>query len=203
MRLFLVRHGETAWNQERRVQGGGSDVPLNQRGRQQAARAAEALAAEKLDAIYASPCTRAVETAQAVAIPHRLEVEVMEELREIDAGEADGLSFEELPQRFPEFWQQWRGGTGSLRWPSGESLEELRERVGRGLQHIQGPHPQGTVAVVAHTFALSAIILYALALPPDLFRRLRLDNGSISLLHLDQGSPRLLYLNDTCHNQGV
>lgn len=203
MKLFLVRHGETAWNQQRRVQGGGSDIPLTPRGQEQARRVAQALQGEGIEALYSSPLSRARSTAQAIAEALSLPVTVMEEFEEMDTGDLDGLTFESLPRDHPDFWQEWRLGTGSLRWPGGESLEEMGERTWRGVLRLQEKHPQGTVAVVAHTFTVLTILLQALRLPSGFWRRLRLEPGGLSALSLGPQGASLLRFNDTCHQQGI
>jgi len=131
--LLLVRHGETDWNAEHRWQGH-TDVPLNERGREQARALAEQLAAEPVDAIYASDLSRARATAEVVAERLGLPVTVDPELREIDVGSREGLTGEEVGDR------EW----------DGELHEAHAERVLRAVHRIAAAHPTGRVLVVAH-----------------------------------------------------
>lgn len=199
MRLILVRHGITPWNEQRRVQGGNSDIELNERGREQSYKVASALKDEKIKAIYSSPLKRALHTAQAIAEVHNLKVIEEPALKEIDAGEADGLLAEELIQLYPQFWREWREGEGSIRWPGGESLEEVCERVWRLIERLKGKHDEETIVLVSHTFVLSVLILKALGIDFGFFRRLRIEVGSISILDLEGERASLVRLNDTCH----
>lgn len=199
MKVILVRHGETLWNARRRVQGGAFDIELSETGREQAKKVAGALKGEKIAAIYSSPLKRALDTARCIAREHGLEVVLEHDLREIEAGRAEGLAIEELERLFPEFWEDWRKGKGSIRWPGGESLEELTTRVWGVVERIKNRHPEETVVIVAHIFVLICLVLRALGLDLGSFRRLRMDVGSISVLNLDQDMAFLEKLNDTCH----
>jgi len=96
MKLFLVRHAESLWNEQGRMQGGLSDIPLSDLGREQARRIAMVLGKEEISAIYSSQLKRAVETAEATAQLHQLEVKIDANLREIEAGELEGITLEEL-----------------------------------------------------------------------------------------------------------
>lgn len=199
MRLILVRHGITPWNEQRRVQGGNSDIELSEKGREQAYKVASALKGEEIKAIYSSPLKRALETAKSIAELHNLKVIEEPALREIDAGEADGLSVEELSQLYPQFWKEWREGEGSIRWPGGESLEEVGERAWGLVERLKVRHNKDTIVLVSHTFVLSVLILKALGIDLGSFRRLRIEVGSISILDLDGERASLVKLNDTCH----
>lgn len=199
MRLILVRHGQTQWNLERRFQGGGSDIRLNELGRRQARCSGLALKTEKIDAVYSSPLSRARDTAREIARHHRLRVRVEPGFTEIDAGDLEGALFERLPQEQPAFWKQWREGTGSIACPGGESLDDMMERTWAALGRIRARHPGDTVVVVSHTFTVLSLFLRALEMDTGLFRRLRLDVGSITVLDLDGDRARLVKFNDTCH----
>lgn len=199
IRLILVRHGETLWNRERRVQGGGSDTELSDMGRVQAHRVAEALKDRKLDAIYSSPLKRALDTARIIASYHKLPVQVEPDFREIEAGELEGLSLAEFSTSFSQFILRWREGNGQERLPGGESVADLAERVWRGIQRIREKHNGGTVAVVSHFFCVVVAICKSLGWPLTTLERIRVQTGSISIVELDERQPRLLLLGDTCH----
>ena len=145
--LLLVRHGETDWNVERRFQGH-ADEPLNALGREQARALAEELAAEEPSAIYTSDLARARETAEIVGARVELPVVALADLREIDVGEWQGLTWPEIEERFPEGIRRWHElGYG---WFAGETYKDLEERVLRALRAIAGDHPAGRVVVVGH-----------------------------------------------------
>ncbi|MDP6510721.1 MAG: histidine phosphatase family protein [Dehalococcoidia bacterium] len=199
MRLILVRHGQTQWNVERRFQGGGSDIELNEVGHRQARAVGEAMRAEKIDAIYSSPLSRARDTAQQIAQHHDMRVTLEPDFTEIDAGDLEGFHFGQLPQEHPAFWKQWREGTGSIACPGGESLGDVMERAWAALVRIRDHHPEDTVVVVCHTFTVIALFLRALNMAPGLFRRLRLEVGSFTVIDLNGDQSRLVKFNDTCH----
>ena len=108
VRLILIRHGQTPWNQGSRIQGGFRDIELSEVGRQQAKKIALALKEEDLTAICSSPLKRAFDTAQVIAKHHKLRVHTDPGLREIDPGDVDGLSLDEIKTQHAEFWQEWR-----------------------------------------------------------------------------------------------
>jgi len=199
MRLILVRHGETSWNSQGRIQGCGSDTELSQKGRVQAEKIAIALRREKPGAVYSSNLKRARETAQAIAQDCQLEVELNHDLREIDAGELEGLLGKELGGQYSKFWNEWRKGSPSLHTPGGESLEELQMRAWRAIQYITEKHPDEAVVVVGHFFVNMTIICQALGLDLRYMGRLRQDPAAVNILELSNRRNTLLLLNDTCH----
>ena len=152
--ILFVRHGETDWNVERRVQGH-SDRPLNANGEAQAQALAAGLRGGRLDAVYASDLTRARDTAAAVAEVHGLDVELLPALREKNFGSWEGLLDTEIRERFP----QANGGP----WGDAESSEEVAERVLSALHEIAVRHPGGRVLVVSHGGPLRAVLRHCSA----------------------------------------
>lgn len=148
--ILLVRHGETDWNLERRVQGH-SDRPLNETGRRQAIELATALEEERVDAVYASDLLRAHETARILADRKGLGVTVIPELREKNFGTWEGFTDQEILARFPEA----RSGP----WGDGETHDDMAGRVVEALRRIAETHPGGRVLVVAHGGPLRAVRL--------------------------------------------
>jgi len=152
--LLLVRHGETDWNRERRFQGH-ADPPLNETGREQAHALAAELAAERIELVYTSDLARARETAEIVAATVGADVVALRELREIDVGEWEGLTWPEIEERHPEGVQAWHEhGSG---WEAGETQEELGERVVEALRRIVAQHPSRRILIVGHGGTIRAI----------------------------------------------
>ena len=202
VKIILVRHGETNWNQARRIQGGGSNTPLNQRGKNQAESIALKLKREKIQAIYSSPLQRALDTAQAIAHYHQLEVTIEPSLREIEVGQLEGVLVTEIGKRLDHFLIT-DGQSGELpKMPGGESLTEVQQRVWSTIQHLADRHTDGIIVVVTHYFAILAIICAALNLPLSQISRFRLEPGSISTITLDEQVTRLISFNDSCHLNG-
>lgn len=199
MKLILIRHGETSWNKQRRIQGSRSNTQLNETGYGQADRIAALLKQQRIDAIYSSPLKRAVNTAETLATACGLQVRTVPELQEIDAGELDGLSEKDMCQGHLAFWNEWGKGDPSLHLPGGESLEDLQKRVGWAVERILERHTDDTVAVVGHLFTNLVIICWALGFDLRNIRRLRLATASISIVEFTTRGNTLLLFNDTCH----
>ena len=149
-RILLVRHGETDWNLTRRLQGH-SDRPLNETGREQARGLVAELADEELEAVYSSDLLRAQETARIAAEARGLNVTALPELRERHFGSWEGLTDEEIHERFPE--EVADGVLGD-----GESRDELDRRILRALSRIADEHPDATVLVVSHGGPLRSVL---------------------------------------------
>lgn len=206
MKLILVRHGETSWNEERRVQGADSDIELNDTGLGQAKKLAAFLENEPIAAILSSPLQRAIATAEVIASHHQLPVEVDQGLKELKVGELEGMPVSNLRTTFSQFLMQWWQDGGTTKLPNGESLVELQQRAWKAVErllerHKTDPeHNEGTtVVVVSHYFVTLAIILKALDLPLDYFTRFRLDPGGVSILEFRDYGVRLVTFNDTSY----
>ncbi len=198
MILYLIRHGESAFNVEGRIQGQ-LDVPLSELGRQQSLALAEAAATLPIEAIYCSPLERARQTAQPLAERLKLSVLYDAQLMELNAGVFQGLVWSEIEQRYPHEAASWRAQQGDYRIPEGESRRDLLQRAEQALQRILAL-PYEHVAVVSHGGALSAGLKGLLGVPvernPFIFY-----NASISRLQSSAGQIKLLTLNQIEHLQ--
>ena len=208
MRLILVRHGSTDWNQQRRVQGL-SNLGLNETGKRQAEALAQALKNERVDAIYTSPLRRAQETARAIARFHKVEVVTLDGLIELDVGEVDGMTYEDMRIHHGEFFIKWMADFTAVRLPGGGTVPELRDQCCAAVKDIL--EKQRTVAgekcddedrvvvAVTHFFPIMCIICDTLGLALTYFRRLRLDVASMCTLDFHPERAVLVSFNDTCH----
>jgi alpha-ribazole phosphatase len=156
-RMCLVRHGETEWNLEGRYQGQ-NDIPLNEKGRDQARAAALLLQGQPFIAIYASDLKRAMETAEIIKEMVHLPITPDARLREIDQGEWEGQLVEVIKQRYAELWQQRTVDPASLRAPGGETVRDVASRVYAALDDIARTHPDGPVLIVSHGLAIATVI---------------------------------------------
>ena len=145
-RIFLVRHGATEWNINKRAQGQ-ADVPMDTLGYEQAEEAADRLQDEEIVAVYASDLQRASETAKAIARRRGLEVNLDERLREIDQGEWTGLTPKEICEKWPDQWGMARHYSPR---PGGETPDQVRARSLAALEEIVRAHPAGQVVVCSH-----------------------------------------------------
>ena len=199
IKLILVRHGETERNAGARLQGGKSDLPLNEKGRNQARYLGLALKGEKLEAIYSSPLKRALETAEAISAHHPMGVQSDPALAEIDMGAIDGLDLAQVKESQADFWKRWRQEDYSVALPGGESVLQVQQRAWGAIQGIINRHREGSVAVVGHAITLQTIITALLGAPLSSFTRFRLGVASITIFHIDDERISLVSLNETCH----
>jgi len=197
-RLILVRHGETEWNETKRFQGI-SDIPLSSKGAAQALSLARSLAREPLAAIYTSPLSRARQTAECLARYHSCPLRVVEDFKELNQGQLEGLTGEDLRRDFPGFISKWMEDPGETVLPGGESLGDLQRRAWEAAESLVRRHPEETVAVVAHSFVILAVLCRALELPLKAFRRFRQDPTAKNILEFSERGAALRCLNDTCH----
>lgn len=177
-RLILIRHGETDWNVQGRYQGQ-ADVPLNARGRQQAARVAESLANSGISAIYASDLRRARETAEALARVTGLEVCYDSRLREVDQGEWEGMPFAEIQSRYPELVKRRRENPLAVPPPGGETVRQVRERALAAVGDIIRAHPGGRIAIISHGLSLAVIRAHCEGRPIEEVWELVPGNGEV------------------------
>lgn len=196
--FFVVRHGETAWNAEARIQGH-TDVPLTEKGIEQARLAAARLKDEHFDAVYASDLSRAFVTGEIIAAPHALEVIPTPLLREANLGDWQGQTLAEIAERFPDQYEEYRKDTIGHRPPGAERLEDVIARCRQFLTMATQTHPTAKLAIAAHGGSVRGLIAAAFNTGPDIYKRIRMDNGSITIFSVTEGTARLRLLNDTCH----
>jgi broad specificity phosphatase PhoE len=199
MRLILVRHGETPWNVTLQYQGQ-ANIPLNERGLEQASRAAARLTRYGVTRLYSSDLARAWQTAEVIGATLGLTPVAMPELREIDVGQWEGLTPEELYRRFPDHMAEYRRDPARTVRLGGESYAQLQARALIALQQIQEHHQHGdVVAAVSHGGTIRALLCHVIGLDLDRFGRMWLDNGSLTELRLGRNGWRLMRLNDNAH----
>lgn len=199
LRLLLVRHGETDWNQQMRFQGH-TDVALNARGIEQAETIARRLRSEPLQAIYSSDLQRAMQTAHIVAKYHHLTPIADPDLRELSYGVWEGMSREEiLASEWADLFERYRKDSLRHRPPGAEYPDQIIERSQRVLERVRHQHREGTVCLVGHGGSLRALICVALSAPLETFRHIRLDNASLSMIECGTDWMWVSLVNDTCH----
>ena len=197
-RLLLIRHGQSRWNVEGRIQGQ-LDVPLSALGERQAAALAGRLRAMPLAAVYASPLQRAAATAEAIAAPHELPVRILPDLTEIDHGDWQGHTELEIAAADRERHALWTRLPGRVRMPNGERLFDVRRRSLAAVAALAAQHAGQTVAVVSHEVVIKVVVAEALGLDYDHLSRLLIDNTSLNVIDYAGEQPRLVTLNDTAH----
>ena len=198
-RIIAVRHGETSWNADARIQGQ-RDIGLNDTGRWQAQRVGQALAEESITAVYSSDLERAHAPAQSISEVKGVPVIPHEGLRERSFGMFEGKTFDEIHQAWPEHAHNWRKRIPEWQPPEGgESLIQLREPVTRTVQELAAKHHGEQIVVVAHGGVLDALYRVATGQEVNSPRTWELPNGAINrLLWTPQGFT-LVGWSDTQH----
>jgi broad specificity phosphatase PhoE len=199
MRLILIRHAATDENAALRY-GGQANVPLNERGRAEARAVGARLARAGSAAIYTSELARALQTAEIVGAAAGLAPQPLAELREIELGEWEPLTPEELYRRFPDQMQAFARDPDRPVRPGGESYSQLQQRALAALDTIRAAHPAGaTVLAVSHGGTIRALLSHVIGLDLAHFTRIWLDSASLTELRYGAHGWRLIRLNDTAH----
>jgi probable phosphomutase (TIGR03848 family) len=193
--LALIRHATNDWVNKGLLAGWTPGVHLNDEGRAQAEALGQRLAASELDAVYSSPLERALETAQAVAAPHGIEVQICEGIGEVQYGEWNGRPLRELAKK--PLWRSVQIYPSGTRFPEGETIGEMQARVVASLDEIRSAHPKGIVAAVAHADVIKAATAFYVGVPLDLFQRLIISPASVTVVRFSPFGPRLLRMNDS------
>ena len=205
MRLLLIRHAESVGNRELRLQGQ-AEFPLTERGRRQAEELAASLAERQVIAVYSSPIRRALDTAEAIASPLGLTVEVQAALQEYDFGKLSGLTWPEIREQRPQLIEQLLSDSADYpEYPGEEGREPFRQRVCKALWGISERHAEEeSVAVVTHAGPVAVFLLDVLHRGYHRPMPFTLDNASVTTVEIAEPQPVrpravLVGLNDTCH----
>jgi broad specificity phosphatase PhoE len=184
MELILVRHGETIWNREGRVQGF-SDMDLSDVGVHQARQLALSLRDAPILSIYSSPLIRAEKTARIINEYHHAPISIEPGLMEMDQGDFEGLTFQELMACEKVFLQKWMSDPASVQMPNGESFVELQERAWKVIEGIVAK--SGNALVVSHNFTIAAILCKIKNISLSEFRKVCVDTASRTIIKFENG----------------
>lgn len=196
--VLLIRHGDNDWTESHKLAGRLPGVHLNAYGRQQAQAVGQRLASAKLNAIYASPLERTLETAQAIAQHHNLEIRTRPGLIEVDYGEWMGEPLKKLSKN--KAWpviQFYPSGAG---FPGGETMYTMQTRCVQEINALVTTHPGETIAIVGHADLIKAAVAHYLGVHLDLFQRIVISTASITSISFSSMGPRIVTVNDTSHN---
>ncbi len=197
--VLFVRHGENEWTQSHKLAGRTPGVYLNAQGKKQAAALGKRLAKTKLDALYASPLERTMETAEAIARQQAgLEVQPNPGLLEVDYGKWTGQEIAKLSRK--KSWpviQFYPSGAG---FPGGETMYQMQARFVQEVNRLVASHPGQTIAIVGHADLIKAAVAHYLGVHFDLFQRIVISTASITTVMFTRMGPRVVAVNDTNHN---
>lgn len=193
-KLILIRHGQTDWNLAKRYCGF-MDVDLNAQGRAQALAARKRLAGEVVHKVYTSDRIRAIHTAEIIfdGKPY----EVVSDLREIHFGVLEGLTHNEIMERYASIYSQWLSDPYSVTIPEAEGLPDLKNRVVKVFEMIAAAHQGQTAAVVCHGGVISVFITHILK-TNDFWKQIP-GSASLSIVEYEGACSRIISLNDTLH----
>jgi len=190
-----VRHGATDWNLQGRCQGS-TDRDLSDVGVRQAKQIAELLSEEEIHAVYSSHLRRARQTAERISQPHNLPVLIEQEVRELDHGELEGLTFNEIKANYADFLVRWRSEPAEICVPGGERLADVAERAWNGLNQIVQRHADAErILVVSHNFPILGIVCRVSGTHLNQYRTFHLDPCGITRLKYDGGDWDLTEVN--------
>jgi broad specificity phosphatase PhoE len=185
--VFLLRHGQTAWNKQGRVMGR-TQVPLDADGIQQIQKIAPLVASLELDGIYTSPLRRAVQTARVIAEGTNLPICKSEGLNEIAFGDWTGRHFDDLID--DELYRRFIKSPAKTLLPGGETISDVQRRGLKVINEAAQKLPGGRFLFVSHGDVIRAILSHYMKLPLNEYRRLRIDNASLSALQTDRPGRR-------------
>ena len=206
-RIYVVRHGETAWNRDSLFRGR-ADVPLNEKGRLQVDALGRRLGPVRLSAIYSSPLGRALQTAEAILRhqsgggerPAQPPLVIVEEaFSDPDVGLLEGLDVDQAREQYPDFFRTWRDEPQRCRFPGGDSLPDALHRSAGALDRVVRAHPGEAVAIATHRVICKMLVFAALGLGLESFWRLGQQTACLNIIEGVPGALGTVLVNDTCH----
>jgi phosphoserine phosphatase len=196
LELIIVRHGETAWNAEDRFRGR-VNIELSEKGLRQVELLAEYLSSKKIDAIYCSPLRRAVQTAESIGRRQNLIPQPTEKLTDLDFGDWEGVSRQEVKTRYKELYERWLERPDLAQVPGGESLEDARKRSVSAVDEIMAKHTSGSVAIITHRAVTKVLICALLGLDDSHFWNIEHDTCGVTTFVYNGRCMMLTHHNDT------
>ena len=196
--IYLVRHGQTAWNKEE-IFRGRTDVPLDEIGLKQAELSGQYFKGMEIHAIFSSPLSRAWQTAEKVAEFHNLKVQSLQGIVDMSFGNWEGHPHQEIRQTDSKTYRQWVETPHLVRLPGGEGLDDVRVRAMASLEEVIRLHPGKTIVLVSHRVVNKVIICGILGLDNSHFWQITQDPTAINLIQYKNGKYILSLMNETCH----
>ncbi len=201
-KIILVRHGQTTWNKDKKYRGS-KDISLNDQGREEARLAGEWLKGETIHAAYSSPLSRARDTGEAIARHHGLKVSELPGLSDICYGDWEGQTHGEVKEKYAELFHQWETSPQTVRFPGGETLEEVKARALAAVHEVVQRHPDQTVVLAAHRAVNKVLIATLIGLDNSHFWRIGQETTAINRLEWNGDTWQSMGLNDTGHLRGM
>ena len=197
-KVYVVRHGQTAWNLEE-VFRGRADIPLDDTGKKEVHLAGEALKHETIHAVYSSPLSRSMETAENIAKFQEIDVVPLDEIIDISYGDWEGKPLADVQEKFPDLYERWLKAPHTVRFPNGETLEEVGDRTMGAVKRLVAQHKDENIALVAHRVPNKVICCALIGIDYSNFWRIQQDTASTNLFTYKDGQWIVSYLNDTSY----
>ena len=196
--IILVRHGRTPWNKDK-IFRGTVDIPLDEVGKQEASLAGEWLKGETIQAAYASPLSRAMDTARAIAQHHGVPVQELPGLIDINYGDWQGVPLAEVKVKYVDLYRQWETVPQTVRFPNGETLDEVRARALAAVDEVMTLNPDKTILLAAHRAVNKVLIAAFLGIDNSHYWRIGQDTTAINRFAGVGNTWHIQLVNDTCH----
>ena len=193
IKLIFIRHPETDWNKQKRYMGS-TDIPLNNKGKKQARAISGYFKNENISVIYSSKLKRALETAKLIARPHNLKVKEDKRLNEINFGEWEGLTFEQIQKKYPVLAREYLSKPQNIKIPGGESFKEFKNSIKASLGEILAQE-DGDVVIVSHGGVNRVIICELLKIPFSHLWQIKQDGGAINKIEIYEDTNVVSLLN--------
>ena len=197
LRLYMMRHGETVWNTERRYQGM-TDIELSEEGLRQAQCAAERFKSIDIDKIYCSPLKRAAATAKPIAEEKNLEINFEDGFREIFFGEWEGMTVPDLTEKYGDDYINFIKEPHNYGFPGEGSIDNVIERLKPAIDRII-ENDEGNVLIVSHGGIIRLMLMYIMGLDNSWFTKMWINNTGISIIEIKKGRKLMLTVNDSAH----
>ena len=199
MNLFIIRHGESVWNRENRVQGS-KDPGLSEKGKRQADSAGKRLEKKKINIVYSSPLKRCAQTARMISRRTGAKIKFDPDLQEIILGVWQGKTMDEVKRLYPKSYAVWLKDPSKAGIPGWEGVPKFRKRVNCAFRSILGKNPSANVCIVTHWGVIAAHLAKTLDADFDrIFQGIRVDNCGISEISYMNGKAIIQCINDTRH----
>ena len=196
--VYLVRHGQTAWNKEE-IFRGRTDLPLDETGLVQAESVGKYFEGTEIHVIYSSPLARARQTAEKIARIHNLEIQPLDGIIDMSFGHWEGHPHQEIQKMDPETYKLWRKEPHRVTLPGGESLDQVRIRAMAALEQVIERYPGKTAVLVSHRVINKVLLCAVLGLDNSHFWQIKQDTTAINRIDYTKGLCILSLMNETCH----
>ena len=198
-RFYLIRHGQTEWN-EKGIYQGWTDIPLSEMGEKQAELLGKRFRKIPLDALYVSPLQRAIQTAEFVAKASGVPLVTDEHFKEINFGEWEGSSIPQLTEKYGKPFTDFFANPFDVTFPGEGSFDKVRKRSVEGFMELLEKHRGEKVAIVAHGGLLRVMMMSLMGMDNSFYRKTWLSNTSITTIDIFETGERMLFsLNDIAH----